>query len=574
MEQIAEILFFVNILLALSAALGVVLSFVLVRKTQLFRKYGTVCAVLLIFAFVVLCGGVLLKFLNVEFVAGFIDYILIGSAGLYFVANWAAIPYVRKVSDLFEKPRGIKFGANCLVFPPLGQVIIVFQLNGNRVIPTREMCLSGDALTYAALNSYRAAFGSCDYAEEDATVPELSEAEIKARAKELKHCSTPEEQYRYGLFIAYYMPDNTRAAMNAFESAAKGGIAPAYKQLGYMYIRSGRNDSKKAEKCFKNALQRGDESAELPLGILYCRNGRPSEGMSLFNQRAYNSNPYGFYNTGVCYEQGNGVKENISSALEFYMRAAERNCLVAQKRLFVLLAEYAFKEFESKLSVDDFNHIQDWAQKSAYNGFRCMANALLYIATQEIKDTSTSLLLAVRCRGYWERYARTLIGTIYADCGASAADRDNGVKYVQTAIDMGDRTAEELLPFVEKLVESKNAAEEERNNSKTKKGKKSKKSKNKPSSERSGTDGAVADGAEPGEVAKEAVEAQDETDVPKKFGKTPKAPKPQKPTKDKKTADKKGKKSKAGADVTSDDLVIEYEVPDPDDIIDGKFKVD
>lgn len=513
MNEIVEILFFVNILLALSAALGALLSFMLFKKTAMFRKYGVICAVLSLFAFVVLAAGVLLKQFEVEFVADFINYIIIGGTAVYLIVNWAAIPYILKVADLFENPKGLKIAARCLVIPPIGQVIIIAKLRGNDVIPTREMCLSGDALTYAALNSYRTAFGECDYSEEDYTIPELTEAEIKIRVKELKRCNTPEDQYKYGMFVAYYIPENVRTAMNAFESAAKGGVAQAYKQLGYIYLRASRPDYKKAEKCFKNALQRGDESAELPLGILYCRNGRASEGMSLFNQRAYNSNPYGFYNTGVCYELGNGVKENISSALEFYMRAAERNCLVAQKRMFVLLAEYAFKEFDSKLSVDDFNNIQDWAQKSAYNGFRCIANALLYIATQEIKDTSTSLLLAVRCRGYWERYARTLIGTIYADCGASAEDRDNGVQYVKTAIDMGDKTAEEMLPFVEKLVESKNA----------------------------------------GITAKSKKKKQE-----------------QKPKKPKKEKPKKQKRGKNDNDV---DEIEVYEVPNPDDIIDGKVDI-
>lgn len=446
MEEIALYLSYGNFALTFFALMSACASLVMAIKTPVKKGFGLTCVILLIVsaaALSVVSYLYLLKTITQD-----MFYLVFAVSGAYVLFSYINAIYVLKMGS-FDCKKACTASAIFYIIPPIGAIFhFIAAKNYSGAGKICEGLVQGDAVTFTAINAYRRALGKPKFvAQATPDLPPMEEKIVHSRYKQLKKVAKdPEQLYNLGEFVRAYMPDNLRDALNAYEKSAHADNPKAYVRLGNFYENGicVRRDEKRAEKFYRAALNRGYEQAEIHLGILYAKANKGKDAIALFDQCAYNSDSYGLYNLGVCMEKGVGCEPNISKAVNYYMRAAERNCEEAQRRLFVLLSEYAFVEFTSSLRSSDVIKLREWAEQTSHNAFRCVSSGILYLAESRIADASTAFLLAVRCRGKWESCSRTLLGSLYVDCGETQKDKLNGVAYIKSAVDLDDAVAADI----------------------------------------------------------------------------------------------------------------------------------
>lgn len=136
-----------------------------------------------------------------------------------------------------------------------------------------------------------------------------------------------EESYQ-----AYAFP----MAVEWFERALENGFTIAFRNLRCIYSEGEGGIAKDEEKVLhytKLAAGKGDPEMMNNYGCLLTESGHEAEGFRWYKQSADAGEPVGCYNTGWCYEYGQGVAENQRKAFNYYMKAAKKEYATAYFKL-------------------------------------------------------------------------------------------------------------------------------------------------------------------------------------------------------------------------------------------------
>ena len=155
---------------------------------------------------------------------------------------------------------------------------------------------------------------------------------------------TPEEAYNEGL--DYFNEYSYYNALKLFEYAAKRGLAEAQYRAGLCYLegKGVKEDSLLAGRYFTGAAEQGHAGAQNHLGDIKCREGEFRKGrqeyaeainlyveaVKWYTKAAEQGHAEAQCNLGICYDYGQGVREDEVKALEWYTKAAEQGNAVAQ----------------------------------------------------------------------------------------------------------------------------------------------------------------------------------------------------------------------------------------------------
>lgn len=154
-------------------------------------------------------------------------------------------------------------------------------------------------------------------------------------------------QYNLGMAYAcgyYGLEANKEKAIFWLKKSAKGENPMACLQLGlyYYYTVKTKETYKKAFNLFKNAFNLGEKEAIVNVGLCYLQgNGikeNKMEAVKCFKMAANKlGSGLGFYNLGICYENGFGVHQDYRQAIEMYGKSVElgeKTGLEAIKRVY------------------------------------------------------------------------------------------------------------------------------------------------------------------------------------------------------------------------------------------------
>lgn len=447
--ETVDILFFINLGLALCAIVELTTHIVLCKKTVCRFQFGVAAVAMFVFGLITyIVQLILYVHSRSSDAAAYSVYACIAVLGTSFV-----------VASVYLLLLGQKAG-NALCFmtgvfnlaPPVGMIFtVMLSYSMRRDTDVQALVYNGYAYTYAALGSFssknEAEFIDAGGEEKfEPLTPKAAHAHLKRLKKQAK---TPEGLYNYGAAIAYYTPQNMRNAVNLMTKSAKGGYAPALYNLGYYYETGTevKKNVKKAREYYELALQAGDSDADTRLTILSICEGNAEEGVGKFRGRAEAGDHYAKYNLAVCYERGQGVEQDLNRAIELYEECANDGMFAAQKRYFAIAA----RDINSPQNGHFFRELTD----RDFNGtFAVMINGLIEIKKRHAADSAEYFLEAVKRRDKWEGVARCLVGTLYIDCGKLLNDRRNGAAYIKSAFGLTP-IAKEIYATVRKNLTDK-----------------------------------------------------------------------------------------------------------------------
>ncbi|HBM70515.1 MAG TPA: hypothetical protein DD377_04030, partial [Firmicutes bacterium] len=159
-------------------------------------------------------------------------------------------------------------------------------------------------------------------------------------------------QYNLGMAYAcgyYGVTTDRETALHWLKKSVKGENPSACLQMGLYYYYTVKTDAayKKAFELFTDACNLGEEEAIINIGLCYLQgNGvkeNKKEAVKCFKTAAYKyKSSLGFYNLGICYENGYGVRNNYKKAIEMYGKAVENGesaGLEAIKRVYSEMAK-------------------------------------------------------------------------------------------------------------------------------------------------------------------------------------------------------------------------------------------
>ena len=138
---------------------------------------------------------------------------------------------------------------------------------------------------------------------------------------------------------------NKKSAIGYLRIAAEDGLADAMYQLGWHYY-SGifiRKNIVKSIEWYSKAADKGDAWAQVDLGQIYFCGERGvkkdySQAVRLFRKAARKKGEFAFFNLGLCYDYGKGVRQSDAQACKYYAKAAEGGDVAAMCNLGATLA--------------------------------------------------------------------------------------------------------------------------------------------------------------------------------------------------------------------------------------------
>lgn len=143
----------------------------------------------------------------------------------------------------------------------------------------------------------------------------------------------PAAQYNLGMAYAcgYYGLDaNREKAVFWLKKSAKGENPSACLQMGLYYYYTVKTEAayKKAFESFSNAYNLGEVEAIINIGLCFLQgNGvkeNKKEAVKCFNTAAEKcGSGVAYHNLGICYENGFGVRKDYKKAIEMYGKAVE-----------------------------------------------------------------------------------------------------------------------------------------------------------------------------------------------------------------------------------------------------------
>lgn len=137
----------------------------------------------------------------------------------------------------------------------------------------------------------------------------------------------PFDQYNLATF---YLSSSEPSAKNKahywLQKAAEQGLPLAQHDLAVMYLEGDgvKKDNKLAMKWAKIAVNNGMVAANEIIAGIESENGNYKEAFKLFQIAANTGFPSAQHNLGVAYQNGEGVKPNLTEAVKWYEAAANQ----------------------------------------------------------------------------------------------------------------------------------------------------------------------------------------------------------------------------------------------------------
>ena len=155
----------------------------------------------------------------------------------------------------------------------------------------------------------------------------------------------------YQLYWIFWYGEGVKAdrkrAMGYLRTAAENGLADAMYQLGWHYDNGVfvRKNIVKAMEWYGKAADKGDAWAQVDLGEIYLDGERGVEkdyaqAVCLFRKAVRKKDELAFFNLGLCYDFGKGVRRSDVLACKYYAEAARRGHVEAMCNLGGVLADY------------------------------------------------------------------------------------------------------------------------------------------------------------------------------------------------------------------------------------------
>ena len=138
-----------------------------------------------------------------------------------------------------------------------------------------------------------------------------------------------------------------KLVMKYLRIAAENGLAEAMYQMGWHYGTGTfvRKNIAKSIAWYRKAADKGDVWAQVALGKMYLDGERGVnkdyiQAVRLFRKAARKSDELAFYDLGLCYDLGKGVRQSDRLACKFYSKAALCGHVAAMCNLGAILANY------------------------------------------------------------------------------------------------------------------------------------------------------------------------------------------------------------------------------------------
>lgn len=108
-------------------------------------------------------------------------------------------------------------------------------------------------------------------------------------------------------------------ARDYLHSAADNGFAPAFAELGELYLKGlgGPKDERLAMKLFQMGADKNEPNACEALADL-CQKKEPEKAFKLYQKAVEGGSKFAMYKLATCYEQGRGTNQNIQEAIRLY----------------------------------------------------------------------------------------------------------------------------------------------------------------------------------------------------------------------------------------------------------------
>lgn len=132
-------------------------------------------------------------------------------------------------------------------------------------------------------------------------------------------------------------------------------------------------DSNAAIRLLTPFADKNDADAQGSLGGRYYSMGDYKNALKWFKRASKNGDVRSLYNIGLMYEKGNGVDKNISTAHDYYVKAAKKNNPFAMNRVGEL-----YYHGIGNIPVDKENAIKLWMQAADQNFIPAMKNMCKY----------------------------------------------------------------------------------------------------------------------------------------------------------------------------------------------------
>lgn len=188
--------------------------------------------------------------------------------------------------------------------------------------------------------------------------------------------------------------------------------------LGYMY-QYGENiesDLKKAEKYYSKSEKAGNIDAKIALGRMY-RDGTGgvipkaiNRALALFSEAAQSKNKYALYEMGKAYEYGMALFPDRKKALSLYDEAAKNGFLLAHAKLGVFHLYGVVGEPDINMARNHFQFLFD----------------------NTVNEDE-------------KKYAKVMLGAIYAKIAKDKTEEDEKLKYLKLAAEYGDVASQSFL---------------------------------------------------------------------------------------------------------------------------------
>lgn len=425
--MVVTILYFINLALAFFALVEGTALLALDRKTA----YAYVAGRTSVFVFAFGLVAFFVQLVMYPYAHKYTVHAVYAALAILFAGYIACAVYCFMLGRRSNKGLCIVTGIMQLL-PPVGAIFVAILCKKlRRDTRAQELVFTGYSYTLAAFAEFSSKYAPdfVDAASAEEFAP-LSEKGIKAHLKKLKkQAKTPEGCFKYGEAVAHYTPHNMHEAVSYITRSAKGNYPSALFNLGYFY-ECGiyvKPDLKKAREFYKRASDLGDGDAGLRLAITDVLTGKQSSGIAEIARRAQ-TDDIAKYDHALCIERGLGEQRDVLRAVGMYAECAKNGLLVAQRRLFAMLADGITS---GKTDDGVFGKIVS----AGFTGeFGLMVSGAESVASKHAAEAADIFLCAVKKRGKWEGEARMFVGTLYSDCGKLDVDRKNGAAYVKSAL--------------------------------------------------------------------------------------------------------------------------------------------
>ena len=443
----ADILFYVNLGMAILAFILITVLTVLHRKTACMRTLAASCIG-------VFCVGIVLFGVQLGmYAAGHASaaYAVYICAAVLYCAFIVGGVYFAMLSRNSHRALCIATGITCLV-PPIGTVMcILLSYRIKRDTAVKKFVYSGYAYTYAALGSFSERNKAMldDLGGEEECESPLDKKQLNKKLKSLKKdAKTAVGKYNYAVALVNFVPYKFAKALRLMQKAADEQYTPALFNIGYYYEMGEylKRDYKKARAYYARDAANGDGDAVLRTAIIDIKSGEGEVGLKKLEELADGGNLRAKYNLGVCREIGCGTAVDLEQAFAIYAECANAGMFGAQKRIFAA----ACTDMQSAQNGRLFRMITD--RKFESEEFAAVIDGLIDIKRHLAADASENFLRAITSHGRWEGVARCLVGTLYLDCGKLPEDKRNGAEYIKSAFPLWDG-AKEIYAALPRNVE-------------------------------------------------------------------------------------------------------------------------